>query len=229
MLQRLDPFFWFDKFWFRYVGRPKTAGEEAVYFIAEVFYAILVAYLMYLLLGLILHTPRPAVIVASQSMEPTLWPGDIAIVEGVLPSDIKAPEVDVNAKLRDTPLDRTPIKVLREGVKTVGFLVNGKKISLERNGDIIVYYNDVYRKDIIHRAVLKIKAADGWFFLTKGDNEATNPAIDEDCDVGLCIYPYPVPADHVLGKVIFVIPRIGIIKLWIAELMSGKPLTPLHI
>lgn len=212
ILGKLDPFYWFDRLWFSLIGRPEGIPERIVYHFAEVLYAVVVAFLAYSLLGFILNTPKPAVIVASQSMEPTLWPGDIAVVVGVPPL---APTVEINAPLQGKRLPQTPIKILREGGRAVGFLINGERVPLERGGDILVYHNDFHGVDIIHRAVLRIVAPDGVFFLTKGDNERTNPTVDQDCEAGPCIYPYPVPADNVYGKVVFAVPRIGIIKLWL--------------
>lgn len=215
VLEKLDPFYWFDRFWFSRIGRPETLGERLVYHAAEVLYAVIVAYAVYAFLGLVLHTPKPAVIVASQSMEPTLWPGDVALVIGVPPESIRAPTVELNEPLYGRPLPDTPIHLVRRGRETKGFEVGGTFIPLERNGDIIVYHNDIYGVDIVHRAVLKVVAPDGIFFITKGDNQATNPTVDQDCETGTCIYLYPVPAKNVYGKVFFSIPRIGLIKLWL--------------
>ncbi len=212
VLEKLDPFYWFDRFWFRFVGKPSTTGEKVVYHAAEVFYAVIVAYVIYMLLGVLFNTPKPAVIVASQSMVPTLQVGDIVLVRG---GDISAPTVEVNVPLYGKPLAETPIHLIHRGVAIAGFEVDGNYVPLERNGDIIVYYNDIYHVDIVHRAVLKIIAPDGVFFLTKGDNDATNPTIDQDCELGKCIYLYPIPEQQVYGKVFFRIPRIGIIKLWL--------------
>ncbi|NPA76619.1 MAG: hypothetical protein GXN93_02600 [Candidatus Diapherotrites archaeon] len=215
-LEKIDPFYWFDRFWFRYVGRPETIGEKAVYFLGEVVYAIALAYVLYGILALALHTSKPAVIVASGSMIPHLHIGDIAIVEGVPPQDIRAPEVNLDMNVYGKPLDDLPIHVIynQNGV-AVALDVNGQRIPVTQKGDIIVYYNNVFGKDIIHRAVLKIHARDGWFFLTKGDNNTTNPTLDQDCHYGMCVYVFPVPYQYVYGKVIGVIPYVGRIKLWL--------------
>ena len=214
-LEKLDPFYWFDRFWFSQIGKPEGLGEKIVYHIAEMLYAVLVAYSLYVFLGVVLTTSKPAVIVASQSMEPTLWPGDIALVQGVPPDSVRAPVVDVNVPLRGKPLSSTPVQIVRKGREIIGFNVDGNFIPLDATGDILVYYNDVYNLDIVHRAVLKILAPDGVFFITKGDNWSTNPTVDQDCDTGTCIYLYPVPSDNVYGRVLFAIPRIGILKLWL--------------
>ncbi|HIQ10254.1 MAG TPA: hypothetical protein EYH23_01925 [Euryarchaeota archaeon] len=214
-LGKLDPFYWFDRFWFSCIGRPENIWEKIVYHAAEVLYAVVVAYSLYIVLGIVLNTPKPAVIVASQSMEPTLWPGDIALVFGSPPESIRAPSVEVNTAVYGKPLSETPVHLVRKGKELVGFSVNGAFIPLEQNGDVIVYYNDLYGVDIVHRAVLKIVAPDGVFFLTKGDNARTNPTVDQDCEMGACIYLFPVPAENVYGKVFFAIPRIGILKLWL--------------
>ena len=214
-LEKLDPFYWFDRFWFSQIGRPESLGEKIVYHLAELLYAVVVAYSIYVFLGVILTTSKPAVIVASQSMEPTLWPGDIALVQGVSPDSVRAPTVDINIPVHGKPLSSTPIQLVRKGREITGFTVGGNLIPLEDTGDVIVYYNDVYRLDIVHRAVLKILAPDGVFFITKGDNRSTNPTVDQDCEMGTCIYLYPVPADNVYGRVLFAVPRIGILKLWL--------------
>jgi signal peptidase I len=213
-LEVIDPFYWFDKFWFKYIGKPKTISEKSVYFLGEVVYSIFLAYTLYYILSVALSTPRPAVIVASGSMIPTLHVGDIAIVRGVPPQDIRAPEVDLDMNVFGKPLEELPIKLVYDDNGVLRAMdVNGTVVPYEKNGDIIVYFNNVVRKDIIHRAVLKIHAKDGWFFLTKGDNDSTNPTLDQDCHYGPCVYVFPVPYKFVLGRVIGVIPYIGKIKL----------------
>lgn len=213
VLEKLDPFYWFDRFWFSHIGKPESTGEKIVYHAAEVFYAIIVAYALYLILGVLFHTSKPAVIVASQSMEPTLLPGDIVLVHHW--REVRAPTVEVNVPLFGKPLVNTPISLVKEGIRLKGFKVYDRFIPLERNGDIIVYYNDIYHVDIVHRAVLRIVAPDGVFYLTKGDNDRTNPTIDQDCQSGPCIYLYPIPEGQVYGVTFFRIPIVGKVKLWL--------------
>lgn len=148
-------------------------------------------------------------------MEPNLYPGDIVIIRGVEEDEINIPTVEANS-IPLTPRD-VGIEFVRKGVKLMGFKVDGNFIPLVK-GPIIVYLNKVSGIDVIHRAVLKIKSGDKTFYITKGDNPATNPSADQDCYSG-CIYPYLVPQEDVLGVPIFVIPRIGLIKLWFLQLL----------
>ena len=208
-LRYLDPYYYFDAFWERYVGEggpTKTVGD--------ILYTIILAVFLYYLLGVLLHTPRPIVIVASTSMVPTLHRGDIAVVMGIPPASVEAPEVylDVNENFHVLPSDIN-IHFIREGIELREINVAGKVIPLERNGTIIVYHDDLQNRDIIHRAILKIKTPRGYLFLTKGDNDETNPTADQDCIGGMCVYPFLISQNQVLGTPILVIPRIGLIKL----------------
>lgn len=207
-LRYLDPYYYFDRFWDKYVG---IGGITKT--LAELVYTLFLAYLIYFTAGLILHTPRPAVIVASSSMIPVYHPGDIVIVRGVSPNEINAPEVSLNIPYTDhvTP-SQAGIRFLRHGIKLYAIEVNGKIVPLKK-GTIIVYRDDLNNRDIIHRVILKIKTPHGYYFVTKGDNEQTNPTADQDCILGYCVYPFLVSQDQVIGTPIFVIPRIGIIKL----------------
>jgi len=216
-LEKIDPFYWFDRFWFSHLGKPQTLGEKTAYFLGEVVYSIALAYIIYWSLAVILHTPKPAVIVASSSMVPHLHVGDIAIVQGVPPEEIRAPEANLDMNLMWKTLDEIGVikPIYNDKGVAVKLDVNGHIYPVEQNNDIIVYYNRVVNKDIIHRVVLKIHARDGWFFLTKGDNNKTNPTLDQDCHYGMCVYIYPIPAKDVYGRVIDVIPYIGIIKIWL--------------
>lgn len=117
-----------------------------------------------------LNTSKPIVVVEGHSMEPKLYQGDILIIKGKNPEDIKI-------------------------------------------GDIIVFNPSTWPnppdKPVVHR-VIDIKydeEKDQYLYLTKGDNNATNPVPD----------PAWVPDEDVYGVVIFTIPRIGIISLKLRE------------
>ncbi len=211
-LHRLDPFNWFDELWFRVVGKPRNLGEKILYHIFEIIYAILVAVFLYSLLGFVLGTKLPIVVVASGSMIPTLNPGDVVILVGAECNDINATVVKYNGYVCQPyckNLGELGIRVMREGLSLVAIDVNGSRY-YPSGTDIVVYNNPLLRKDIIHRAVYKILAKDGCYLLTKGDNV---PTLDQDCGIGRCIYPYPVK--EIIGKVVFRIPYLGLPRLLI--------------
>jgi len=72
------------------------------------------------------------------------------------------------------------------------------------NGDIIVFRNpsDPQGPPIVHRAIKKIYKNEKCYFLTKGDN---NPGDD------LRLFGWLVPEEYLIGKVIFVVPKVGFI------------------
>ena len=86
------------------------------------------------------------------------------------------------------------------------------------DGSIVVYQPNKgdlfsYVGDIVHRAVVKIKTKKGIYYLTKGDN---NQITD------LQVY-YPgyggnhlIPEDNIKGRIIFRIPIIGYVKLFLS-------------
>jgi len=73
-----------------------------------------------------------------------------------------------------------------------------------KDGDIIVFHNPENPNGlpIVHRAIEKIQKDGKWYFLTKGDN---NPYDDYRA------FGWLVPEDYIIGKVIFVIPKVGYI------------------
>jgi signal peptidase len=74
------------------------------------------------------------------------------------------------------------------------------------NGEIIVFSRGgVSEEYIVHRAVDKYLLGGRWWFITKGDN---NPFRDSQ----------PVPEDRVLGRVVWRIPILGYLPLFIRTL-----------
>jgi len=71
-----------------------------------------------------------------------------------------------------------------------------------KDGDIIIFINPSDPSDlpIVHRAIEKIQKNGKWYFITKGDN---NPLDDYRT------FGWLVPEKYVIGKVIFVIPKVG--------------------
>ncbi|MHA1581757.1 MAG: signal peptidase I [Candidatus Baldrarchaeia archaeon] len=122
-----------------------------------------------------LRTSKPVVVVEGVSMQPTLHEGDILIVKGVDPEDIKIGDIIVFESSESTP-----------------------HISPNRT--------------VVHRVIdIKYDEKQGqYLYLTKGDNNKTNPIPDGW-----------VPYKDVYGKVIFRIPRVGIISIWLRRTHLG--------
>ncbi|WP_457555276.1 signal peptidase I [Candidatus Pyrohabitans sp.] len=125
-------------------------------------------------LGLVLGAEKPVMAVVSSSMEPTFSKGDLVVIKGIAPEEVKV-------------------------------------------GDIIVYYNPFKHIPVVHR-VVAIEEIDGKrYFITKGDNNRTNPYPDQDPRVMLAP---PVSEQNLKGKVIFWIPKIGWVKVLFTELAA---------
>jgi len=107
-----------------------------------------------------------------------------------------------------TPL-HTPISGSMEPTLKIGDLLiirGGLKAedihASPKDGDIIIFRNPSDPNDlpIVHRAIKKIQKNGKWYFITKGDN---NPFDDYRT------FGWMVPEDYIIGKVIFVIPKVG--------------------
>ncbi|MEM0359927.1 MAG: hypothetical protein QXK06_01140 [Candidatus Diapherotrites archaeon] len=96
-------------------------------------------------------------------------------------------------------------KILAE--KIVFFDLN-REIEIAKTGDVVVYFSESRGIPVIHRAIAKIKAKDGWFVLTKGDS-VLNSFIDQDTEIS----HGAVPFEKLQGKTVFMIPWIGYVKL----------------
>ncbi len=224
-------------------AHPKQPGavhegiDWAVYIVSALFFA----FLLYSFLGFLLGTSYPMVIVLSGSMEPVYYRGDVIVLQGTEGKDISAPLVELNAPtLKGVEFDEIGSTVcahdsLKEAMPCsffyrspdapnlnpakfratkINFRGTGQSVNVTTKGDIIVFYSPTGQKDIIHRAVAKIKAGDGYYFLTKGDS-VRNPLIDQDELVK--ISSYPVKESEIKGKALFRVPFIGWIKLLIFD------------
>jgi signal peptidase I len=92
---------------------------------------------------------------------------------------------------------------------------NGRTLDITAEGDTVLYLSDISGKQIIHRAVAKIRAQDGVFVLTKGDS-GKNPLIDQDYPLfsrEKAITSSATPADEIKGRIILRIPLLGYPKL----------------
>jgi len=108
----------------------------------------------------------------------------------------------------DTPL-HTPVSGSMEPTLKIGDLLiirGGLKAedihASPQDGDIIIFRNPRNPDDlpIVHRAIKKIQKDGKWYFVTKGD---ANPENDT------YYWGWMVPEDYIIGKVIFVIPKVG--------------------
>lgn len=77
-------------------------------------------------------------------------------------------------------------------------------------GDIIIFYDQRRSARIIHRAIAKAYYEGKWRFLTQGDNVAL-PDPGQNPEDPLTW----VPEDRVLGKVVFEMPRVGMVTLFL--------------
>nr|MDO8100920.1 signal peptidase I [Candidatus Njordarchaeota archaeon] len=157
-----------------------TNVKEVVKLVAVI--GIVVGVILGVNLGLqvVMGTPIPMVVVTSGSMEPTLYRGDICIIQKVTPDQY----------------------------------VVGNHTT--RTGDIVIYdatglAQGTYSsgEPIIHRVVSRKydNATGHYFFLMQGDNVLSNPDPDADW----------VEDTRVYGKVIFTIPWVGNIFLFLRE------------
>ncbi|MDO8627175.1 MAG: hypothetical protein Q7K42_01805, partial [Candidatus Diapherotrites archaeon] len=179
-LKWLDPFTYvdlaLDKYW-PAKNNKKTGVQEIGYNIIYLVCAFVFAFAIYQIFAMGLQTASPIVIVVSESMEPKFYRGDVVFIKGESPAGIKAQEIILNESLSGKKASEflksdfvdSPQSQVGLAVDSIEFS-DGQKVKLNTEGDIVVYYSTA-NQQIIHRAVLKIKANDGVFFLTKGDNK----------------------------------------------------------
>lgn len=102
---------------------------------------------------------------------------------------------------------------------TKSITINNKTISEDQNNSIIVYEtvpSDLFYRMgdrlIVHRAYVILNSSGNYYILTKGDN---NPGLDVQYN------NMPPNISHIKGKVLFVIPYIGYIKIALSGISSG--------
>lgn len=243
-LKYLDPFYYVDIYILPKINKDKN---EIVTFSVYLITAFFSAALFYFILGLLLNTTAPLVVVVSGSMEPTLYRGDVLIVQGIPAKDLKAQTLELSYPtlqgIRLTDISQTICEDMKGNINDCEYFkrlyalkllnlndfvtkkivfADGKEFLLDKEGDIIVYQLIEKNIPVIHRIVLKLKAQDGYYFLTKGDS-IKNPVIDQDS----ALSHYPLHEKMVVGKAIFRIPLIGYIKLLLVDdvlvLLFGCP------
>lgn len=229
----LEPLKWLDPFTYvdLYVMPAVNPGHDGrIELLVNVVSAFVFAFVLYnFVLAGILGTSTPLVIVYSGSMEPVLYRGDVVILTRA--ADIAVAEASVDFPLRGRALldfaQPGFEPSAKFGVRQSSLEIGGKEIALDKSGPIVVYYSALQGEDIIHRAVLRLKAPDGDFLVTFGDN---NPHVDEACPKEYtaknCINPELVPVESLRGKHVFHIPIVGYVKLVIFDdlprLLSGS-------
>lgn len=227
----IDPFTYADLLLERINKKDNSLVSWGVYLIT----AFLSALLLYSVLGILFRTPSPMVIVVSGSMEPSFYRGDVMVLTGWTIEQLNAPVVE----LPNTSIDGVDIAryaVAKCSVKGLDYLVPcrsllwdlrlgglkkedvvakkiyfpsvDKEIEITKEGGVVVYFSETESKPIIHRVVVKIHAKDGWFVLTKGDS-VYNSLIDQDAGLS----KGAVKIEELHGKSVFLIPKIGYVKL----------------
>ena len=221
----MDPFTYLDIVLLKILGEPKTLFIKILYWVAYILFAFVCAYVIYLLLGAILGVNMPLAVVVSHSMEPNLSRGDIVIIKNS--NNLNAEYIEINENIQNKDLKEfSKINYVENEYRLTevdSIEINNQKIYIKDilNNNIVVYRSNVQNKDIVHRLVVFIKANDGEYVLTKGDNSKTNRLIDQDCDIvnGIpknnCLNIYPTPISSVKGKVIARIPYLGYLKLMV--------------
>ena len=233
-LSWLDPFTYADLFLEHMGQKDNSLVSWPVYIVT----AFISAWLIYTILGFLLGTRTPAVIVVSGSMEPTFYRGDIMVLTGVTPSTLNAQEVTLPFSIGNKNIytyartycsvkgisklvecrelrpyvARRALPITNFSTERICFPYVNKCVELNKKGGIVVYFSHILRRRIIHRAVVKIHAKDGTFVLTKGDS-VKNPLIDQEGGLASSA----VSVNKLYGKVIFMIPKLGYVKLIIMD------------
>lgn len=202
-LKWLDPFTYVDLYLMPIVNPKKN---EIITWSVYLLSAFIFAFLFYSLLGFVLATSTPMMIVVSGSMEPVFFRGDVVILQGSSPENLLGNEVEINRSLKGIPLrEIAKVETSNGEVSAIKF-VDGPEIEINKSGDIVVYQSNYIRGPVIHRIVGKVIAKDGIFLITKGDN---NNRLDQETSIS----PALVDASTINGKSVFSIPLLGYVKL----------------
>lgn len=223
-LKWLDPFHYVDLFIMPQVK--KVTKNEFIELIVNVIFAAIFAYIFYSILALLFGVASPLVIVYSASMEPNLYRGDIIGLTKYGGQMNFGEEIILDKSIKNIAASEyVSAKFLDGNFYSIVFS-NGKEVVYNKNSRIIVYNSFPVKIPVIHRSIVKIKANDGEFVLTKGDNTLTNITFDQDCgkvntlipaSEKNCITFYAIPIEEIQGVAFFNIPKLGCVKLWLVD------------
>ncbi|NMA44263.1 MAG: hypothetical protein GX950_00410 [Candidatus Diapherotrites archaeon] len=223
-LKWIDPFHYVDLFIMPQVK--KITKNEFVELLVNLVFAAIFAYAFYSLLALLFGVATPLVIVYSASMEPNLYRGDIIGLTKSVNSMDFGEEIILDKSIKNIPASEYVFAKFVDGNFHSIVFSNGKEILYNQNSRTIVYTSFPTKIPIIHRSIVKIKANDGDFVLTKGDNTLTNITFDQDCgkvnplipaSEKNCITFYAIPVNEIDGVAFFNIPKLGCVKLWLVD------------
>lgn len=220
IIKYLDPYTYLDLLLLKLFGKDDKRSVKIIYWIFYLLYSLLLAFLIFKLLGFLLGTSMPLATVVSGSMEPSFYRGDLMIISSA--KKINAQQVYIDDFLNHKNISDF-LKIDYDGGVVKSIEVDSKKIEIhdvvKNKNSVVVYKSNISGRDVIHRVVLLIKAKDGDFVITKGDNAFTNPIVDQDCILkngfvmNGCIHVSGVAKQDLLGKKRVRIPFIGYIKL----------------
>ncbi|MDR2944805.1 MAG: S26 family signal peptidase [Methanosarcinales archaeon] len=155
---------------------------------------IVIAFLFICYLAFGLWTPM--FVVSSGSMEPNMNVGDIVFVKSI---------------------DRADVISRRDAL-----ISSQVHIKFGNPGDVILYrpYGNENTVPVIHRAMYYVEegqemwpggpAAPHAGYMTQGDNERTNPRLDQNTTIS---YQTPIKKEWIIGTSVFKVPYIGKIRL----------------
>jgi signal peptidase I len=171
---------------------------------------IALAIAAWILICILLGTAKPLDVVTSCSMLPVLHRGDLVFLQG---GQVSTQNVTLGSSITSSDLRFSDCSINYFNGTTArtscleSLVINNVTYPARTSNDIIIYEPDpsVYGS-IIHRAMLKVNYGNESYILTKGDN---NPGMDQQSGI------QPVTAAEVDGKVIFDVPAIGYLKVFL--------------
>jgi signal peptidase I len=214
--------------------QPSSGKQSTEKTVREIAIALVAAVGFWFALGFILQTATPINVITSCSMLPVMDRGDLIILQGgavkvpeTTTSMALAGAVYENFSLADPysgrvnfltfpfvngqPVFGSTFKECHQ--ESVGLAcldaveLNNESYRVDYGNDVIVYApHPSWPGLIIHRAFLKINAADGVYYVTKGDN---NKFLDQQSAIEF------VRSQDVQGKVLLRVPYLGYLKLFL--------------